>query len=309
MRFGLSLCLSALLALLAISLWHPAKAADRPTATQGQPATPGSGVSPGAAPGVSKARYRGIDFTPSAPIVPVKLEREVERPQNHFTQGLIFYNQLLYESTGLYEKSALHAYPATELDQKGGLGTEAQLNLPPEVFAEGVAEAKGDLYLLTWQEGLIYVVDPSTLEIKDTIRQPIEGWGLAHDGRYLWRSDGSDRLQKHQTGDFAPVGDPLSVRDGQNPVRRLNELEWDARSGLILANIWHSDLVAAIDPASGQVRYYLDLTPLADKERARSATPDDQAVTNGLAIDAQGRLWVTGKLWPSVYLVTYSAPR
>ena len=151
--FGLSLCL---LAHLAIGLWLPAQAADDPAVAQAQPVTPALEIGPEAASGTERAtetariRSRGIDFAPAAPIVAVTVEKEVERPQNHFTQGLIFYNQLLYESTGLYEKSALHAYPASELDQKGGLGTEAQLNLPPEVFAEGLAEAQGDLYLLTW---------------------------------------------------------------------------------------------------------------------------------------------------------------
>ncbi|MDR2386826.1 MAG: glutaminyl-peptide cyclotransferase, partial [Deltaproteobacteria bacterium] len=198
----------------------------------------------------------GLGFRPVAPVVKVTIEKAVERPQEMFTQGLIFYNQHLYESTGLYNKSALHSYPAAELEQKGGLGTQAQLNLPPEVFAEGLAQANGILYLLTWNEGLVYLVDPSSLEIKKTIHQAMEGWGLAYDGQTFWRSDGSDRLQKHQVENFAPTGEPLQVRDGQNPVRHLNELEWEAKSGLILANIWHSALVAAIDPASGLVKYY-----------------------------------------------------
>jgi glutamine cyclotransferase len=180
--------------------------------------------------------------------------------------------------------------------------------LPPEVFAEGLAEANGELYLLTWNEGIVYVIEPSNLEVKNTIHQAMEGWGLAYDGRTFWRSDGSDRLQKHQAGDFAPTGDPLLVKDGQNPVRRLNELEWDQRSGLILANIWHTDLIAAIDPATGSVRYYLDLTPLAEKERQKSGGQNAEAVANGLAIDGQGRLWVTGKLWPSLYHISYRAP-
>ncbi|MDR2367714.1 MAG: glutaminyl-peptide cyclotransferase [Deltaproteobacteria bacterium] len=277
------------LTILLLALWLAPAGADEPAPAAGPP--------------------RGLAFTPSAPIVPVTMEKEVERPQGMFTQGLVFFGPRLYESTGLYQKSALHTYPATELGLKGGLGTEAQLNLPPEVFAEGLAEAGGDLYLLTWQEGLVFIVDPSTLTVKETIRQPMEGWGLAHDGRFLWRSDGSDRLQKHQPGDFAPTGDPLSVRDGQNPVRQLNELEWDARSGLMLANLWHSDLVAAIDLASGQVRYYLDLGPIAAKERARAQGSPAEAVANGLAIDGQGRLWVTGKLWPSVYQISYPAPQ
>jgi glutamine cyclotransferase len=243
-----------------------------------------------------------------AKVIPVTVEKEVERPQGLFTQGLIFYNGHLYESTGLYEKSALHSYPASELEHQGGLGTEAQLNLAPEVFAEGLAQAGDLLYLLTWQEGLVYKVDPKILEIIETIRQPIEGWGLAFDGQFLWRSDGSSRLQKHQTGDFMPVGPPLEVKDGPDQVSQLNELEWDPRSGLMLANIWHTDLVAAIDLNTGQVEYYLDLGQIASKERSQGGN-SSEAVANGLAIDDQGRLWVTGKFWPQIYQIDYSAPK
>jgi glutamine cyclotransferase len=110
-------------------------------------------------------------------------------------------------------------------------------------------------------------------------------------------------------GDFAPVGEALQIKDGQNPVRQLNELEWDQRSGLMLANIWHSDLVAAISLDSGQVQYYLDLGPIAAKERAKPHGENSEAVANGLAIDSLGYLWVTGKLWPSIYQITYSPPR
>jgi glutamine cyclotransferase len=248
-------------------------------------------------------------FRTAAPIIQITVDKEVERPQDMFTQGLVFLDRRLYESTGRYEKSALHVYPDGELDQKGGLGTEAQLNLPKEVFAEGLAAAGGELYLLTWQEGLIYAVDPSIMEIKRTIRQPGEGWGLAYDGRHLWRSDGSDRLQRHQTGDFAPVGQPLLVKDGQNPVRQLNELEWDPASGLMLANIWRTNLAAAIDLSSGQVKYYLDLSPLADKQKGLPGAGDPEAVANGLAIDDRGRLWATGKLWPMIYRISHAQPK
>ncbi|MDR1676861.1 MAG: glutaminyl-peptide cyclotransferase [Deltaproteobacteria bacterium] len=245
--------------------------------------------------------------TVTAPIVAITVEKEVERPQNLFTQGLIFYNQHLYESTGRYNQSALYAYPASELLQKGGLGTVAKLNLPDSVFAEGLAQALGELYLLTWQEGLIYVIDPGDLTIKRSFHQPIIGWGLAFDGQNLWRSDGTDRLQKHKVGDFSPIGEPLEVRDGQNPVKDLNELEWDPGSGLLLANIWHSDLVAAIDLKSGQVKYYLDLSLISQKERSQNGH-NSEAVANGLAFDSQGQLWVTGKLWPRIYRISYTAP-
>ncbi|MDR1298517.1 MAG: glutaminyl-peptide cyclotransferase [Deltaproteobacteria bacterium] len=241
-----------------------------------------------------------------APVVPVTVEHVAGRPQNHFTQGLLFYGNRLYESTGLYGQSALHVFPASELEQPGGLGTEVVLGLPEEVFAEGIAEADGVVYILTWREGVILAVDPRAgLRVARTVFQPGEGWGLAYDGSFFWRSDGSDRLQKIDPGTLAPTGPPLLVRDGDKPVRQLNELEWDPRSRLLLANIWHSDLVAAISLDDGRVRFYLDLGSFAKEERDALGA---EATANGLALDDRGRLWATGKLWPRVYRVSYEAP-
>jgi glutaminyl-peptide cyclotransferase len=99
----------------------------------------------------------------------------------------------------------------------------------------------------------------------------------------------------------------LEVRDSSGPVGRLNELELDPVEGLILANIFGSDLIAAIDPAAGLVAYYLDLSAVAAAERARSPRPVE-AVLNGLAFDEDGRLWVTGKLWSALYQLSYDRP-
>ncbi|MDR1308338.1 MAG: glutaminyl-peptide cyclotransferase, partial [Deltaproteobacteria bacterium] len=246
----------------------------------------------------------------TAPVIPVTVEETVGRPQGLFTEGLVFFGQRLFESTGLYGQSALHAFPASELGLPGGLGTEARLSLPPEVFGEGLTQAGGELFLLTWREGRVFVADPGTLEIKRSYWQPIEGWGLAFDGRDLWRSDGTSLLQRHSVPDFSPVGQAVEVHDGPRPVDRLNELEWDPAQGLMLANIWHSDLVAAIDLGSGLVRYFLDLGPISAAERASIGGQDaGEAVANGLAIDARGRLWATGKFWPRIYRLSFRAPR
>jgi glutamine cyclotransferase len=238
----------------------------------------------------------------TAPIIPVTVQQVVERPADLFTQGLVFYRQHLYESTGLYKKSAVHVYPVSELHIPEGLGTQAILQLPDEIFAEGLALANGELYLLSWQEGIVFVIDPADLTVKQNIFQPGEGWGLAYDGRYLWRSDGSDRLQRYLPGKFEPNGAPLLVKDGTTPLRQLNELEYDSKNNLMLANIWHSDLVAAISLEDGQVKYYLDLGEIAQREMAELGR---EAVANGLAIDGEGNLWATGKLWPRIYRLSY----
>ncbi|MDR0356403.1 MAG: glutaminyl-peptide cyclotransferase [Deltaproteobacteria bacterium] len=239
----------------------------------------------------------------SAPILPVTVEQVVERPPDLFTQGLLFHDGQLFESSGLYKKSALRVYPASQLSSPGVLSAAKTLPLPPQIFAEGLAVAAGELYLLTWREGLVFVVDPVDLEVKRTIFQPGEGWGLTFDGQNLWRSDGSHRLQRHDPGDFRPNGPPLEVRDGAKQLRQLNELEWDRTNNLLLANIWGSDLVAAISPEDGSTLYYLDLSDIAEKEKAALSV---EAVANGLAFDAEGRLWITGKLWPRLYRISYA---
>jgi glutamine cyclotransferase len=155
---------------------------------------------------------------------------------------------------------------------------------------------------------MVLRLDPATLEVLGTVFSPGEGWGLAPVGDVLWRSDGSSLLTAHRPSDFSAVeGSALAVRDGGRPVDRLNELEFDPATGLILANIWGQSLVAAIDPADGRIDHYIDLSEIAASEAARSPQ-GAQAVLNGLAVDEEGHLWVTGKLWPRLYRITYPRP-
>jgi glutaminyl-peptide cyclotransferase len=244
---------------------------------------------------------------PEIPVVRPEVDRTVERPEGLFTQGLCFYDGSLFESTGRYGSGAVYRWPhpGRTLELRTPL---AKTDLPDALFGEGLAVADGKLWVMSWREGVVLRLDPATLEIEETLFQPGEAWGLAAAGEVLWLSDGSSELSTRKAADFGegPVKS-LTVRDQAGPVKLLNELELDPATGLILANIWETTLVAAIDPADGRVVYYLDLSKIERDERARSKPPAE-AVANGLAIDEEGRLWVTGKYWTRLYRLAYDPP-
>lgn len=239
----------------------------------------------------------------AAPLLPVEVIDSRPHSTTAYTQGLFFLDGQLYESAGLYGQSSL-----ARVDLDSG-AAQLELNLSSEFFAEGADAAEGEIYLLTWREHTCFVVDPQTLKVKRSHSYSGEGWGLAWDGQTLWRSDGSARLHPHRPGDFAPAGKPLTVKDGQKEITHLNELEWHAEAGLMLANVYGRDLVAAIDLSDGQVRYWLDagkLRQMAALEGLPKTENPWDTVLNGLAIAPEG-LWLTGKLWPRRYLISWPA--
>src|SRR5262245_16370842 len=156
---------------------------------------------------------------PAAPeALRVKIVRSFPHDPGAFTQGLIFHEGKLYESTGLVGRSSLRRVdPAT--------GTvEAQVPVDPSLFAEGLAAADGRLVQLTWQEGRALIWDLARLTPLGEFRYEGEGWGLCYDGRHLIMSDGSSRLVRRDVRTFDPVGE-ISVRSPTGPVYQLNELE------------------------------------------------------------------------------------
>jgi glutamine cyclotransferase len=218
-----------------------------------------------------------------------------------FTQGLFFHGDLLYESSGLYGRSQMNVWKA----RGGAFSLAAGICLPASLFAEGAVLAQGTLNVLTWRENIVLRLSPDLRDMTD-IFLPGQGWGLTYDGDRLWRSDGSERLHAHDPTTFEPAGQPVVVRDGRNRVTRLNELEWDPRTGLVFANIFLEDRVAAIDPETGRVKFWLDFGPVSSPVRARLEEPD--AVLNGLAFDQEGRLWATGKMWDVIYETDFDLP-
>lgn len=207
-----------------------------------------------------------------------------------FTQGLFFRDGKLYESTGLYGKSMMYA----DIDIQTGVPAAA-CALPDEVFGEGSVVFNGNLYLLTWQEKQVFVLDPETLTLRDTLPYGRDGWGLTTDGKQLIASDGSSSLffmdEQLQTTRVMTV-----TRNGK-PIVNLNELEYI--DGVIWANIWYSDEIILIDPKSGKVIRTLDLR----KTLPEDAFPkDNNAVLNGIAWNPETKkLYLTGKLWPKLY--------
>jgi len=206
-----------------------------------------------------------------------------------FTQGLLFADGSLYEGTGLYGRSSL---------RKVDLQTGAVLQLYPladRYFGEGVALFGERLIQLTWRAQTGFSYDRESFALRDQFSYPGEGWGLTQDGEHLIMSDGTSTLYFLDPETFAETGQ-IQVRADDLPVKRLNELEWV--DGEIFANIWQTDRIARIDPATGRVNGWIDLTGLLSRED-RSQGVD---VLNGIAYDAaEKRLFVTGKLWPKLF--------
>lgn len=224
---------------------------------------------------------------PPAPVAAVEQVRSYPHDSTAFTQGLVWRNGRLYESTGRYGQSSLRI---VELETGRVL---QQASLGQQYFAEGLTAVGDTLYQLTWREGVAFLWDAATLRQIGQVQYSGEGWGLASDGRRLVVSDGSSYLTFVDPTTFQ-VDTTLRVTDGGRPVDQLNELEWV--KGEIWANVWHTQRIARIDPQTGRVKGFLDLSPLIPP------VSDPEAVLNGIAYDeAADRLLVTGKLWPALF--------
>lgn len=206
-----------------------------------------------------------------------------------FTQGLLFVNGLLLEGTGMKGDSSLR-----EVELETGRVLRKR-DLAAEYFGEGLALLGGKLFQLTWQEHKVFVYDAQTFEPKQEFALEGEGWGLTTDGQSLIMSDGTSDLQFIDPATFQVKRKVEVVANGRL-VNRLNELEW--MKDEILANVWGTDYILRINPATGAVTGAIDLAGLlAPADR----TPDAE-VLNGIAYDAAGdRLFVTGKRWPKIY--------
>lgn len=206
-----------------------------------------------------------------------------------FTQGLIYRDGLLYESTGLYGKSSLRK---VELITGKVLQNKS---IPPEYFSEGLTEWKHKLLQLTWREKTAFIYAIDTFDLIGKFAYPTEGWGLTNDGKTLILSDGTHTLYFLDPNSFRVIR-RISVNDRGVRISQLNELEYIR--GEIFANIWLTDRIARIDPATGKVLGWIDLAGLyPEKDRTPSAD-----VMNGIAYDDEGnRLFITGKQWPFLY--------
>lgn len=211
-----------------------------------------------------------------------------------YTQGLLWSDSVLFESTGEYGHSDLR-----RVDLKSGR-VLASRPLPSNRFGEGLALLNGRLYQLTWQSGVAYSYDAATLAPRDSFRYAGEGWGLTTDGDSLIMSDGSDSLRILSPADFH-VQRVVHVRYNGSPLRQLNELEFV--NGELLANVYQSNWILRIDPATGNVRETIDFADLFPKR------PSYAEVMNGVAIAPDGnQLLLTGKYWPVLFQIRLRAP-
>jgi glutaminyl-peptide cyclotransferase len=206
-----------------------------------------------------------------------------------FTQGLIFLDGQLYESTGLNGHSSLRS-----VDLETGKAQQYK-EIPSEYFAEGLTNWGSTLIQLTWKAHIAFVYDRFSFRQLKTLSYTGEGWGLAQDGKNIILSDGSSTLRFLDPSTFKVVR-TIKVTDNGKAIDQLNELEYI--HGEIYSNIWYSNKIARISPQTGKVLGWIDLTGIISPSELSS----DGAVLNGIAYDAKhDRLFVTGKLWPKLF--------
>jgi glutamine cyclotransferase len=240
----------------------------------------------GSAPGIPTF---GIpQSTGRIPVLTVKLVRTYPHDPHAFTQGLEYYGGYLYESTGIAGQSTLRkvALDTGQVIQK--------VSVPPQYFGEGLTIFRGKIYQLTWLSKKGFVYDLRTFRKVGEFPYDTEGWGLTHDDKSLIMTDGTNKIRYIDPVSFAVTRTIELYAEGQGAAN-LNELEYVKSE--ILANIWHSTRIARVDPRSGQIVAWIDLSSIAAKEPHR-----EEEVLNGIAYDKAGdRLFVTGKNWSNVF--------
>ena len=222
----------------------------------------------------------------------VKVIRSLPHDTQSFTQGFLFYNGKLYESTGQNGKSSLQ-----RIDARTGI-VEKKL-LVPNVFAEGLARWKNQLIQLTWRNRIAFIYKLSDFTTIGTFRYDSEGWGLTADSRHLIMSDGSDKIYFRDPSTFE-IERIIHVKLNGISLNRINELEY--ADGYIYANIWYKSFIARIDPEDGRVVGLIEANTLL---QGMPPMPEDN-ILNGIAYDVhQKTFYLTGKLWPTIFEVNF----
>jgi glutaminyl-peptide cyclotransferase len=241
----------------------------------------------------ASAQVAGAPLVTEAARPPAVLEYDIVRSYPHdrtaFTQGLIFRDGFLYESTGLNGRSSLRK---VVLDSGEVVQRET---VPMEYFAEGLTDWKDRLVQITWQSARGLVYDLKSFKQSGSFTYAGEGWGITQDGKRLIMSDGTANLRFLDPDTYAETG-KLEVTYQGKPLANLNELEFVR--GRIFANVWQSNSIVVIDPQDGRVTAQIDLPNLLSAQD-RTGGVD---VLNGIAYDARhDRLFVTGKMWPKLF--------
>jgi glutaminyl-peptide cyclotransferase len=235
------------------------------------------------------ALLTGVPARAAAPVYGYDIVHTYPHDPHAFTEGLFYLDGFLYESTGLEHESSIRKVKLEtgEVVQK--------VDVPPEYFGEGIVNWKRRLISLTWKTQVGFVYDLASLQVRRRFTYPGEGWALTQDGKRLIMSDGTPQLRFLDPETLQETG-RITVNDAGKPLRRVNELEWV--KGRIYANVWETNLIIMIDPATGNITGAVDLTGLLGAERP----PGPDSVLNGIAYDSlHDRLFVTGKNWPQLF--------
>jgi len=231
----------------------------------------------------------------SAPVVrslAVNVHRTLPHDTSAYTQGLLWWDGKLYESTGQYGTSDLR-----RLDPATG-AVEQRVDIEAAYFGEGLARVDDELIMLTWKAQRAFVFGLERFDRRQTFRYRGDGWGLCNDGRRLIMSNGSNRLTFRDLRTFEPIGDVAVTLRGL-PLLQLNELE--CVGDVVYANVYQTDHLVRIDPSSGRVTHQIDASGLLTPAEASRAD-----VLNGIAFDPDTeRFYITGKLWPTMFEVTF----
>lgn len=236
-----------------------------------------------------------------------------------FTQGLVFHDGHLLESTGQFGQSTLRK---VEIETGKVL---KKWDLPREDFGEGITLLGDKVYMVTWRGGLGRVFDANDLKLIKEFSYQGEGWGITNDGTNLIMSQGTHVLKFIDPNTFTPIKTMPILREDGRPLMQLNELEWV--KGEIWANIWHSEdpeilgkanYIARIDPATGKIVGWIDLAGISpddqlkpgERDTTEAIEPKSEHTLNGIAYDAAtDRIFVTGKLWKKLYEIKLTPPK
>ena len=224
-----------------------------------------------------------------APVSVIKIINAFPHDAKAFTQGLLYYDGYLYESTGLNGKSALR-----KVDIQSGKILQ-EFRLDQNYFAEGITIFGKMIYQLTWRSNIVFVYDLSNFRLLKKYSYKGEGWGITTDGKNLFKSNGTDVINCIDPNNFSVIR-KINVHDGGKAIGNLNELEFIR--GEIWANIFMEDIIVRISPITGEVLGWVNLSPLYD------LLPGDCRVDvlNGIAYDQDSdRIFVTGKFWPKIF--------
>lgn len=231
----------------------------------------------------------------AAPVIQFTVVNKYPHDTLSFTQGLAVHNGQLYESTGNPENIATNGSWIGPVDLLTGK-SQKKATLEKQDFGEGMTILNNKVYYITWTSHKGYVYDLATFKKIKEFSYTTDGWGLTNDGTNLIMSDGSNKLY-YYSPDSLKLLNIVSVTDHNGPVANINELEF--MNGAIYANQWETPNILKIDPASGKVIGRAILESLVNENKNAFPSAD---VLNGIAFDsATGKIYVTGKKWPSLY--------